>query len=75
MRVKENTLQAKYARYIKKDPENADLKRKAMTATAAKLCRVVHGVIKTKQPYRPYFDEAMPRRGIRSKAVETTRIS
>lgn len=64
IRMTENTFREKYSRYIRKNPDNPDLRRKAMTATAAKLCRVAHGIIKNKQEYRPYFDEAIPRRGI-----------
>lgn len=61
VRMKENTFRDKYSRCIKKDPENADLKRKALTATAIKICRVTHSLIKNNKEYRPYFDEAGPR--------------
>ena len=61
VRMKENTFRDKYSRCIKKDSENADLKRKALTATAIKICRVTHSLIKNNKEYRPYFDEAGPR--------------
>jgi transposase len=37
-----------------------DLRRKALTAIAAKMARVVHAVIKTGSDYRPFFDGAVP---------------
>jgi hypothetical protein len=35
--MRENTFRKKYHRYILNDPDNADLRRKAIVATAAKM--------------------------------------
>lgn len=53
---KENDFQHKYARYVKGNPQNADLKRRARTATAAKVARVVYGLIKKNEPYRSDYE-------------------
>lgn len=53
---KENDFQYKYARYVKANPQNADLKRRARTATAAKVARVVFGLIKKNEPYRSNYE-------------------
>ena len=66
IRQRENTFRDKYERYIAKDPTNRDLKRKALTAVAAKLARTAFGLVKSDTFYRPYFDEAIPSGGIRS---------
>lgn len=66
VRMRSNTLRCKYERYIKQDPKNSDLKRKALTASAAKICRVAYSLVKAGKPYRPYFDEVIPSGGIRS---------
>jgi transposase len=58
-RMRENTFQKKFARYIKSDPKNADLKRRAYTATTAKMARVIYGLIKNQQFYRAYFEDAV----------------
>jgi transposase len=56
LRMRENTFRRKYENYIKKDPLNKDLKRKAYTAVAAKMARTVYGVVKNKLDYQRYFD-------------------
>lgn len=43
IRMRENTFRKKYENYIKADPHNPDLKRKAYTAIAAKMARVSYG--------------------------------
>ena len=53
-------LQTKFERYIAKDRDNADLKRKALTAITAKMARTAHAVIKTGTDYRPFIEEPMP---------------
>lgn len=60
VRMRENTFRQKYARYVRRDPSNADLKRKAYTACAAKMARVVYGLIKHGRDYRSYYEEAVP---------------
>jgi len=42
----ENSFRMKFQRYIKKDPDNADLKRKARVAVAVKMARVAHAITK-----------------------------
>lgn len=60
VRMKENTFRKKFDRYTKLDPTNADLKRRAYTASTAKMARVVYGLIKHQQVYRSYFEDAVP---------------
>ncbi len=69
VRMRENTFRKKYSRYIKNDPDNADLKRKAVVATAAKMARVCYGLIKSSEEYRPYYDEDIPSGEIRSLCI------
>lgn len=59
-RMHENSFRNKFARYVKQDPKDSDLKRKAMTACSAKMARVVYGLIKHQQFYRSYYEEAVP---------------
>lgn len=66
VRLRENTFRGKFGRYTKKDPKDSDLKRKALTATAAKIARVAYCLIKNDVFYRPFYDEAIPSGGIRS---------
>lgn len=54
VRQRENGFRDKFHRYVKRDPEDKDLKRKALTAVAAKMARVAHAVIKNETDYRPY---------------------
>lgn len=65
-RMRENTFRKKYQRYIKNDPENADLKRKAIVGVASKIARVCYGLVKNQSEYRPYYDEDIPSGEIRS---------
>lgn len=60
IKQRENGFRDKFERYIARDRDNKDLRRKALTAIAAKMARVVHAVIKTGADYRPFFDGAMP---------------
>lgn len=57
---RENTFRGKFERYVRNDPKNADLKRKAYTAAAAKMARVAYGLIKTGTDYRRFYDAAVP---------------
>jgi transposase len=66
VRMRENTFRKKYQRYIKNNPENADLRRKAIVGVAAKMARVCYGLVKNQSEYRPYYDEDMPSGEIRS---------
>jgi len=57
-----NSFRDKFERYISKDRQNPDLRRKAHTAIAAKMARTVHAVIKSGAPYRPFFEGTSPGR-------------
>jgi transposase len=58
--MKENSFRAKYERYIRSAPDDPDLRRKALTAVAAKMARVAYGMIKKNQPYRQFFEQSLP---------------
>ena len=60
VRMRENSLRRKFDRYVRANPLDADLRRKAYNAVAAKLARIVHGLIKNGTDYRPFFEEAIP---------------
>jgi transposase len=60
IRQRDNGFRAKYERYIARDRDNADLKRKALTAITAKMARTVHAVIKSGSDYRPFVEGPMP---------------
>ena len=60
IRMRENSFRDKFTRYVQTDPTNADLKRKAYTAVAAKMARVAYGMIKNGTDYRPFHERAVP---------------
>jgi transposase len=60
IRQRDNGFRAKYERYVARDRDNADRKRKALTAITAKMARTAHAVIRTGSDYRPFFEGAMP---------------
>ena len=60
IRMRENTFRKKFENYVKKDPLNADLKRKGYTAVAAKMARVSYSVVKNQTNYRSYFESVIP---------------
>jgi transposase len=60
IRMRENTFRKKYENYIKADPGNPDLKRKAYTAVAAKIAHVAYGLIKSECDYRCYYESPIP---------------
>jgi len=60
IRMRENTFRKKYENYVKSDPQNPDLKRKAYTAVAAKIARVAYGLIKSGCDYRCYHESSVP---------------
>jgi len=53
---KENSFREKFRRYISKDPDNKDLRRKARTAVAAKMARVAHALVKSDRDYQGYYE-------------------
>lgn len=52
IRMRENPFRKKYENYIKEDPRNANLKRKAYTAVAAKMAKIAYIIIKNNTDYR-----------------------
>jgi hypothetical protein len=60
LRMRQNGFRRKYDDYIRRDPLNADLRRKAHTAVAAKMARVVYAVIKSGCDYRRFQEAAVP---------------
>ncbi len=60
VRQRENSFRAKYDRYVSSNPIDADLRRKALTAVAAKMARVAYSVVKKNQPYRQFFEQSLP---------------
>ena len=59
IRQRENTFRRKYENYIKKDPTNADLKRKSYTAAAAKMARVAYSVVKHQTNYQCHYETSI----------------
>jgi transposase len=60
IRQRDNSFRSKYERYIARDHDNADLKRKALTAITAKMARTAHAVIKSGSDYRPFVEGPVP---------------
>ncbi len=60
IRQTDNSFRAKYERYIARDRDNADLKRKALTAITAKMARTAHAIIKSGSDYRPFVEGPVP---------------
>jgi transposase len=56
VRMRENSFRRKFDHYVRGNPLDADLRRKAYTAVAAKLARVIFGLIKNGTDYRPFFE-------------------
>lgn len=56
IRQRENSFRRKFERYIRVNPDDADLKRKARVATAAKLARVAHAIVKQDVDYRGFYE-------------------
>jgi transposase len=51
-----NSFRDKSERYVTNDRHNTHLRRKALTAIAAKMARTVHAAIKSGGPYRPFYE-------------------
>lgn len=58
-----NSFRDKFERYVSHDRHNAHVRRKAYTAVAAKVARSAHAIIKSGQPYRPFFEGAAQAEG------------
>lgn len=73
VRMRENTFRKKFDDYIRRDPTDADLKRKARTAVAAKVARAAYAMITTGTDYRRFPEAVVPGGRIPSqRAVEAT---
>ena len=53
---RDNSFRDHFGRHIAKDRDNKDLRRKALTAVAAKMARVAHALVKTGTDYRPFLE-------------------
>ena len=74
--MRENAFRDKYERYMSTMPLDADRKRKALTAVAAKMARVIYAVIKTSTDYERFFEQRLPSGSIPLKrAVEANATS
>jgi transposase len=72
----ENAFRDKYERYLCAAPFDADRKRKALTATAAKMARVTYAVIKNGTDYERFFEQRVPSGSIPlARAVEAISTS
>jgi transposase len=60
IRMQQNTFRRKYEDYIRPDPLSGDRKRKAYTACAAKMARVIYAVLTTGTDYRRFAEAARP---------------
>jgi hypothetical protein len=45
--MRENSFRAKFERYMRANPGNADRKRKAYVAVAAKIARVAYALVRS----------------------------
>ena len=69
--MRENAFRDKYERYLSENPFDTDRKRKALTAVAAKMARVVYAVIKNGSDYERFFEHRLPSGSIPlARAVE-----
>lgn len=55
-RQPDNSFRDKLGRYVAGHADDADRRRKAMTALTAKMARVAHAVVKTGTEYRPFLE-------------------
>jgi transposase len=73
---RENAFRDKYDRYLSSTPFDADRKRKALTAVAAKMARVAYAVVKHGSDYQCFFEHRLPSGSIPlARAVEATSTS
>lgn len=73
---RENVFRDKYERYLSATPFDADRKRKALTAVAAKMARVAYAVVKHGSDYQCFFEHRLPSGSIPlARAVEATSTS
>jgi transposase len=73
VRMQQNSFRRKFEDYMRSDPLNKDRRRKAYTAIAAKMARVVDAVVTSGNDYRRFPEAARPGGRIPSpRAVEAS---
>lgn len=73
VRMQQNSFRRKFEDYVRSDPRNADRRRKAYTAVAAKMARVVYAVVTSGTDYRRFPEVTRPGGRIPSpRAVEAS---
>lgn len=73
VRMQQNTFRRKFEDYVRPDPLNKDRRRKAYTAVAAKMARVVYAVVTSGIDYRRFPEATRPGGRIPSpRAVEAS---
>jgi transposase len=73
VRMQQNSFRRKFEDYMRADPLNKDRRRKAYTAVAAKMARVVYAVVTSGNDYRRFPEAARPGGRIPSpRAVEAS---
>lgn len=73
VRMQQNSFRRKFEDYMRSDPLNKDRRRKAYTAVAAKMARVVYAVVTTGNDYRRFPEVTRPGGRIPSpRAVEAS---
>ena len=60
VRMQQNSFRRKFEDYVRPDPQNGDRRRKAYTAVAAKMARVVYTVITSGIDYRRFPEATRP---------------
>ena len=60
VRMQQNSFRRKFEDYVRPDPQNGDRRRKAYTAVAAKMARVVYAVITSGIDYRRFPEATRP---------------
>lgn len=76
VRMRENSFRHKFDRYVRRDPNNRDLRRKAYTAVSAKMARVSYHLVRRQIDYRPFYEVGVPSGATRShRAVEANATS
>jgi hypothetical protein len=59
-RKRDNSFRDKLGRYTERDRQDADLRRKAVTALTAEMARLIHAVIKGGAEYLLFFERPVP---------------
>jgi transposase len=73
VRMQQNSFRRKFEDYVRAEPLNKDRRRKAYTAVAAKMARVVHAVVTSGIDYRRFPEATRPGGRIPSpRAVEAS---